>query len=362
MVCGWTAFGGNRAPAETADRAAGAGAGADAPLERIAFGSCVHQDRPQPIWDAVLAANPDCFVFLGDNIYGDSDDMEMLRAKYNQLASVPGFQRLRAKVPVLATWDDHDYGRDDAGAEFPSRAESQQLFVEFWDGERDAPRRHRPGVYEARVFGPPGQRVQIILLDTRYFRSELKSVVLGGRPAYVPREDASATMLGEQQWTWLAEQLLVPAELRIIASSIQVVSREHRYEKWANLPRERQRLLDLLRTSGAGGVVVISGDRHLAELSRADGALPYPLYDLTSSGLTQSGGGHTDEPNAARVGQNFRDPNFGLIRIDWKASDPAIRLSIHDVGGATRLEQRLRLGQLQPQVPARPRPAAAIGR
>src|SRR5262245_27222992 len=80
------------------------------PPRRIAFGSCASQEKPQPIWDAVVAARPDLFLFLGDNIYGDTDNAEVLKAKYAQLAAVPGYQKLLQTCPVLATWDDHDYG------------------------------------------------------------------------------------------------------------------------------------------------------------------------------------------------------------------------------------------------------------
>src|SRR5437764_633783 len=82
-----------------------------------------------------------------------------------------------------------------------------------------APRRTRAGVYHALVLGPPGRRTQIILLDTRYFRSPLRPDGGGG---YLPQHDPGATMLGEVQWKWFAEQLRVPADLRLVVSSIQV--------------------------------------------------------------------------------------------------------------------------------------------
>lgn len=88
-------------------------------LSRIALGSCAKQNLPQPIWEPILASKPNLFVFLGDNIYGDSKDMDVIRRKYAQLAAKPGYQKLRASVPILATWDDHDYGADDAGNEYP---------------------------------------------------------------------------------------------------------------------------------------------------------------------------------------------------------------------------------------------------
>src|SRR5947209_12584366 len=80
------------------------------PLTRIGFGSCVHQDRPQPIWTPIVAARPELFLMLGDNIYADTEDMALMRKMYAQLAAQPGFKKLRGACPILATWDDHDYG------------------------------------------------------------------------------------------------------------------------------------------------------------------------------------------------------------------------------------------------------------
>ena len=170
-------------------------------LARIGFGSCAKQDQPQPIWQAVVAARPQRFVLLGDNIYGDTLDMDVLRAKYRQLGQQPGFQKLKAVCPLLATWDDHDYGGNDAGSDFPKKRESQQLFLDFFGAKPDDPRRSRPGVYSSYLFGPAGKRVQIILLDTRYFRSPLKAGFELGEPGerrrgmYAPNSDPEATIL-----------------------------------------------------------------------------------------------------------------------------------------------------------------------
>src|SRR4051812_18194719 len=83
-------------------------------LHRVAYGSCAHQDRPQPIWDAVVAAKPELFLFIGDTVYGDTKDMAVLKKKYDKLAALPGWQKLVKACPVLATWDDHDMGANDA--------------------------------------------------------------------------------------------------------------------------------------------------------------------------------------------------------------------------------------------------------
>lgn len=324
----------------------------DKALWTIAFGSCAGQDRPQPFWEPILAHEPDLFLFIGDNIYGDTEDMSVMRAKYQELAARPGFQQLRATVPVLATWDDHDYGVNDGGASYPMRDGSKEAFMEFYGIAEDAPMRARDGIYDAHILGPEGKRIQIIMLDTRYFRGDLQRKPEGDpRPGrYVPSDDTTQTMLGAEQWAWLEEQLRQPAEVRIIASSIQFIPEEHGWEKWANLPHERTRMLNLLRETEANGVFFVSGDRHLAEISRldAEAGVGYPLYDITSSGLNRGGGGSADEPNRHRLGSNFRANNYGLITINWAEADPTINFQVFDDEGQQGLQQNVVLSALKP--------------
>lgn len=341
----------SRPAADGAPRVAG-------PLSRIAFGSCASQERPQPIWDAVLASRPQLLLLLGDNIYADTKDMDVMRRKYARLAAMPGFRAIRQACPILATWDDHDLGANDAGSDYPMKVESQKLFLDFFGDAPDSPRRKRPGVYDAHVFGPEGKRVQVILLDTRYFRtSPLKRdpKALLARGPYGPNPDPDATILGEDQWRWLGEQLRVPAEVRLLASSIQVVAEDHGWEKWMNFPRERERLFAMIREAGAEGLIVLSGDRHLAELSLMDAGVGYPIYDLTSSGLNQGARAWRPlETNRHRVATMGWGDNFGVVAIDWDRPDPRISLQVRDVDGDIRIQEKVSLSTLR-RKPARPR-------
>jgi alkaline phosphatase D len=323
------------------------------PLARIGFGSCAGQDRPQPIWEKISAEKPDLFLLIGDNIYGDTEDMKVMQAKYDLFAAIPGFKKFRKSVPVLATWDDHDYGVNDGGANYPKRAESQKIFLDFFGDPPDSPRRKREGVYDAGVYGPVGKQVQIILLDTRYFRGPLKicQSCAANQGRYEPSDDKTSTMLGDAQWKWLEEQLRIPAQVRIIVSSIQVVPEDHGWEKWMNLPHERQKLYNLIRDTKASGVVFISGDRHLAELSMMDGGVGYPLYDLTSSALNRSTyNWRRYETNRHRVGTMNWGDNFGMVKIDWEKPDPVISLQVVDDEGDINIQRKIRLSTLQPGV------------
>ena len=318
---------------------------------RIHFGSCIQQDQPMPIFDTILADKPDLFLFLGDNIYGDTDDMAVMRAKYAQLAADQGFALLRTTCPVMAVWDDHDYGVNDAGENYRMRRQSQQVFVNFWGDAPGAERRKRDGVYDSTVSGAEGRRVQVILLDARFFRSDAKVGERRVGGPYYPDDDPTKTVLGEEQWKWLEGELKKPAEVRLIASGIQVIAEAAGQETWSNFPRERQRLFDLIAKTKAEGVIFLSGDRHWADLSmQSDGGTPYPLYDLTSSSLNQlhKRGTPTDNRYRAKGIETWHRENFGVIEVEWQKEKTRVHLRIVDSEGGLRIEKTLALSELRP--------------
>ena len=339
----------------------------DLAVTTLGFGSCLRQDRPAPIWDTINAARCNAFVLLGDNIYADSSDPAVFRAKYARLAAMPGFAKLRETTPLFATWDDHDYGLNDGGAGFTGAAVAQKEFCEFFQVPANSPLRTAHGVHDCVTLGPHGKRVQLILLDTRTFRSPLKKSPVIPKVT-VPNTDADATVLGEAQWAWLDRRLREPAEIRVVVSSIQLVATEHGSEKWGNFPNERARFLNLLRSTKANGVVIVSGDRHLGELSAltpADGA-PYPLYDLTTSGLNlpakkpEPTDGAAKEPqtkpaaprkpqvNRYRLHERiYTSSNFGLMRVKWNGPNPSLRLEVCGLDNKPVISRDIPLSELQ---------------
>ncbi|PAW80644.1 MAG: hypothetical protein B9S27_05710 [Opitutia bacterium Tous-C8FEB] len=361
-------------------------------LHRIAFGSCNSPVDATPVWESVNHRRPDAWIWLGDTVYADSPApegptpaararvaLDRLPQLYARQLAQPGYALLRQRARILGTWDDHDYGMNDLGADWIGREEAQQHFLDFYGEPTDSPRRRRPGVYAAHRFGPPGRTIQVILLDTRYFRAPLlrgdsreADWVDGRRGPYVPSRDPNATLLGAEQWTWLEALLREPADLRLLVSSIQVIPDDHRFEKWGNFPQERRRLLRLLANTGEGGVVILSGDRHAGELSQFDPAREpdgkeldpgYPLLELTSSALTRSApttfGGQLaasapkamvfrHELNRHRLGSLLPYNHFGLISVDWEAKDgPAVTLALHLDHGEEVLRHRVPLASLR---------------
>lgn len=312
-------------------------------LTKIAFGSCGHQLLPQPILRNVKSYQPDIFIYAGDNIYADTRDMSAFRTAYQALIQKTEFRNLVESVPIIATWDDHDFGENDAGAEYPQKVKSKDLFFEIWGEPAGSPRRNRDGVYTSYYFGDVAHRVQIIVLDNRFNRSPLAGNVLG----YTANNDPTKTMLGENQWNWLANELLQPAKIRLIVSSTQFCCEQNGWEAWGNMPLQIEKMYQTIRTAQAEGVFFVSGDVHYSELSKRTPSNLYPLYDLTSSGITniETNGA----PNQYRiVTQNpITVKNFGAIEINWSASPVAITFKIIDPSNTARINYTIGLDELK---------------
>jgi alkaline phosphatase D len=241
-------------------------------LSRIAFGSGLDTDKPQSVWTSVESSQPELFLLLG-NIAGTNS---------------------------VATTN-----------------------CQVWSVQS--------GGYGARIFGPPGKQVQVILLDTYSFRDT----------------SSSGTLLGAEQWAWLRDQLRQPAQFRLIGSGLPVLSEDHQGDKWADWPRDHNLLFDMISDTEADGILFISGGGQKAELTAINDSAPYPLYDLTSSPMNMKADEPVAEINRHGISDVIRDDNFGLITIDWTAPDPAVTLEIRDEEGESRILHKINLSSLQ---------------
>lgn len=326
------------------------------PIDHILFGSCGHQDKDMPILDSIIKDQPDLFLFLGDNIYGDTTDMASLADKYQKLGAKPRFQALKNTTPLLAIWDDHDFGENDAGKDYPQKRASRDIMLDFWQEPMDSERRSRDsGIYTSYSYNDPQHRVHVIMPDLRWNRDNIEKVstltYLTKRKTqnmgpYVKSHDPSASMLGETQWQWLENELRKPAKIKIIASSLQVLADFTGWEAWANFPHDINRLKRFIKDNKINGVVLISGDTHWGEVSYFDEGLDYPLWDVTSSGLTEEW--KAVSPNVNRVGQYTNSVNYGAIDIDWRQPDPIVSLSLKDVNGDVLNQHRFSLSSISP--------------
>ena len=303
----------------------------------IGFGSCMDQDLPQPIWSAIEAKNVDAFMFLGDNVYGDhpSGKLDKLRKSYiSQSTKLPKWLN---KKKVVSIWDDHDYGINDGGGDFKNKRESQKLFLDFWQIPENDPRHKRDGLYFNELIEIDGFKINLIVLDTRFFRSKLSS----NKSPYIPTDNIDTTILGDEQWTWFKQVLNHDSDLILVLSSIQILATEHVFEKWDLFPHERLKMMKLLDSIETKSLI-ISGDRHKGGLYKKGS-----LIELTSSSLNKP-------TTAARISRNlpivadsikkqlleddkllqnkiYNYENFGLIKINTKTQN--IEISLNDISG-----------------------------
>lgn len=299
---------------------------------RVAFGSCarIQSDPEQPIWRALAQYRPDLFLWLGDNIYGDSVTPATLVAEYQRQRFVPAFQPIGRTVPQLAIWDDHDYGLDNFDRTNPIREQALAIFQRFWANPATG-LPETPGVFFDYAYGG----VDFFFLDGRYHRA--------------PDEDEDTPdkeFLGKGQFEWLKQRLLASkAPFKVLACG----SGWSRFkgpggDSWAAYQHERTRLFDFIRDNAIGGVVLLSGDTHFPYVACAPWSERggYDFYDLVSSALAQIIAEAPDgiEQRIANMmpDRMIRPPllginNAGIIDFDLTGPTPTLSFNVIDIRG-----------------------------
>lgn len=304
----------------------------------IAFGSGAKQNNDAPVFSAIVDSKPDVFVWLGDMVYSDTEDMSVLKKAYDKQKNRPEYQKLINAMPVIGVWDDHDMGVNDGNKYYPKKDESKKLALDFLDAPKNDPRYNYDGLYSSYIIESKGKIIKIILLDIRYFQDSL-SLDHKTRNKYLPNE--TGDILGEEQWQWLEKELTDDSktDLYIIGSGIQFIAKDHFWEKWANFPLARARMLELFIKVSPKPLLIISGDRHTAEISKMNvNGLAYPLIDFTASGLTHTWRGYWEEPNEYRDGKLIVKKNYGLLKIKWEDSFVVVSFEARGVNGESYLE------------------------
>ena len=313
-----------------------------------AFGSCADQSAPAPVWDQIKKQDPDLFIFLGDNVYAEPDGLAPLKKAWSVFSGLEGPQSLMKNVRYLETWDDHDFGVNDAGREVPFKSEAQKLFLNAFHVRRNDPRRRRSGVYYSEDLVVDGNMLKVIVLDTRYFRDPWKKAPKGaklnGTPKfYEPDASPEKTLLGKDQWKWLEMELKQPFSYRIIVSSIQLLSLNHGFEKWGNFPKERERILNLISETGAGRTLILSGDRHFAAFYEWAAPGGGSLTEFTSSGLNKRGHPGVETDPLMVEGNKFIENNYGTLELDFTRNQA--KISVVDVAGKKIQSRVMSLGR-----------------
>ena len=287
---------------------------------KIGLGSCLDQDYPQPIWQSIKKEDLNYFIFLGDNVYGDTryGSLRKMKSAYDKQKKVlPDFLN---DISIFSIWDDHDFGINDGGADYRFKRQAQELYLDFWEITKDDDRSNREGIYFSKNEIFFDKKFKFIFLDTRFFRSKLK----GKKSNYIENIESDATILGNAQWTWLENELKSDFDFLFIFSSIQIIAKDHRFEKWSNFPNERAKLFELLEKFN-DKTILFSGDRHRAGIYRKNG-----IIEVTSSSMNKPGSSFS-ETDSYLIGKTYPQENYGVLEI----LENTIHIKIKDIKGNT---------------------------
>ena len=287
---------------------------------KIGLGSCLDQDYPQPIWQSIKKEDLNYFIFLGDNVYGDTryGSLRKMKSAYDKQKKVlPDFLN---DISIFSIWDDHDFGINDGGADYRFKRRAQELYLDFWEITKDDDRSNREGIYFSKNEIFFDKKFKFIFLDTRFFRSKLK----GKKSNYIENIEPDATILGNPQWTWLENELKSDFDFLFVFSSIQIIAKDHRFEKWSNFPNERAKLFELLEQFN-DKTILFSGDRHRAGIYRKNG-----IIEVTSSSMNKPGSSFS-ETDSYLIGKTYPQENYGVLEI----LENTIHIKIKDIKGNT---------------------------
>jgi len=284
----------------------------------LGFGSCLHQDRSMAILKTIEKKELDLFMFIGDNVYGDQKDGELdklIRTYKQQYNNLENFLK---NVSTEFIWDDHDFGLNDGGSNYRYKDRAKELFLETWKIPSQDPRRLRDGLYFDKMIKKNGLKVHLIFLDNRSFKSEWKltdEFNKEGKERYVKDFDPDKTLLGKKQWQWFKNKLNEDSDIKIVLSSLQILSLGHGWESWDKLPLEREKLFNLIDESNVSNLFILSGDRHRGGFYSFKTDDNNDIYEFTSSSLNLPIPFNAEEKGPLRIGSTYRKANFGVFRI-----------------------------------------------
>jgi alkaline phosphatase D len=323
----------------------------DPPEATLAIGSCAYLndgrfDRPGMPWgaeygifDAIAAKNPDAMLWLGDNVYFREPEwtsLEGMSARYRFHRELPELAGLWRGTHHYATWDDHDFGPNDADGSFIHKGAALQAFRRYWPNpSHGLP--EVPGVFTQFALAD----AEVFVLDDRWYR----------HPNEYPKVPAKR-LYGAQQMEWLKQALLSSrATFRIVAGGTQFWNRASRFESFQNYPDEARELLDWITERRIPGVVFVSGDRHFSQLLRLERGGTYPLFEFTSSPLT--GGVATNPGDNERANPDLVDGtlltqrSFGLVRLTGPKAARVLALEAYDAAGRLLWKREFKASELR---------------
>ncbi|NVB84817.1 MAG: hypothetical protein HOV81_40985 [Kofleriaceae bacterium] len=298
---------------------------ADNASEVLTFGAVACTDESKPI-DALARASEradlDAFLFCGDNAYCDgATSLADYRAKYIAHFGRPEHVALRASAGMYITWDDHEV-KNDWNPETIDEAQLATAFKTFFEHApltEATPRR----IWRSARWG---KTAEIFVLDCRSER--LPSTILSSTPQYISAE----------QMTWLKLGLASStATFKIIINSVPITNMPSVWDayptdRWEAYGAQRTEILKFIDDSAITGVLWLSGDFHLAFISKVSTSGPGANQREVLCGPGgQSSNVLVSTLNAPQFSFATGTNNYTTLRLDPATRE--VKVAYHDGAG-----------------------------
>jgi alkaline phosphatase D len=307
-------------------------------------GSCAYVNEPvfdrpgkpyggdSSIFETMAKTAADFHIWMGDNWYTREVDFGSewgLNYRASRDRALPVYQKFLASMPQYFTWDDHDFGPNDAGAAYILKNESRNIFKNYTlnptygeDGK---------GVYTKISFSD----IDIFLTDDRFFRSEIEMHdSINGKP------NSEKHFFGNEQLTWLQNALLFSkASFKIVVVGNQVLNPLNKLESLKSFSSDYQKLVGFISEYKIPGIVFFSGDRHYSEVIEIKQENMYPLFDVTispyTSGIAKPRGEEANNPYRV-AGTLVEEQNFGKISVTGEKDKRKLQVDFINKSGAIK--------------------------
>lgn len=286
----------------------------------LAFGGCSgFVPEFEKTWSKIADHEPRAMLMLGDNVYiDDPEEVEWTgNYCYSRRHSRPEWRKLVGATSMHAIYDDHDFGTDDCipGSLIDEPIWKRSALANFsknWNNPAMGEGEKNPGCWHTFTLG----RVQVILLDCRYYRDQEEN-----------------SMLGTVQKAWLKKTLVnSSAVFKIVASSVPFSQgvKPGSMDPWDGYGEEREEIFSFIEEKKIEGVLLIAADRHRIDLRKTVRPQGYDLFEFVSGRLTNRHIHPVVKTEGLIWGYN-ESCGYGLLRFDTRVKNPSVVLESYDM-------------------------------
>jgi alkaline phosphatase D len=308
------------------------------PSLKFALCSCMDEALHEAaIWRDIVDKKPDMLFFIGDAVYADTGagvggaNPYHLWKRFFEAPTTLYIYYSKKLIPIVATWDDHDFGLDDSNCRnYQYVRDSQINFLNFFAQEEShcSLLQAGPGVSSALKYGDQ----LFLFLDGRSYRE-----ATGSKERYAH--------WGQDQETWMMDLISKNTGPTWFMTGTQIfpaflwkesVSKDH--------PVQFAAVIEQLRNCSSK-VIFGSGDVHFSEISEIEAkALGYVTYELTSSSIHSGGtfGAPGTIPNKRRI-MGTGQRNYILVDSTPKGSGCSAIATCYGVNGQIHFSKSINL-------------------